>query len=179
VAEDGAGGPFGEFYFGFDFRAEPGVVGHFFGGHSLAPMATARRSPDGGGRQVGEGALFGDEGLEQGEEGAAVGGVEALVDFAGEEELGPAAGARPGTSQRNVPTMRVFEVADQKDVEFFAVGELLRCAKRLFPSLRKVGLALLTLFVAWASAGHVLPSYCGGLPAIAQATSSKRARKRL
>jgi hypothetical protein len=37
VAEDAAGGPFGEFDFSFDFGAEPGVLSHFVGGHSLAP----------------------------------------------------------------------------------------------------------------------------------------------
>jgi hypothetical protein len=30
-------GPFCEFDFGFDFGAQPGVGGHFFGGHSLTP----------------------------------------------------------------------------------------------------------------------------------------------
>ena len=35
VAEEAAGGPFGEFDFGFDFGAEPGVVGHFVGGDAL------------------------------------------------------------------------------------------------------------------------------------------------
>ena len=40
VAEKGAGGPFGEFDFGFDFGAEPSVVGHFVGGYALAPMAS-------------------------------------------------------------------------------------------------------------------------------------------
>jgi len=39
VAEDGAGGPFGEFDFGFGFGAEPGVVGHFFGGDAFAKVA--------------------------------------------------------------------------------------------------------------------------------------------
>ena len=41
VAEDGAGGPFGEFDFGFGFGAEPGVVGHFFGGDAFAPVRLA------------------------------------------------------------------------------------------------------------------------------------------
>ena len=37
VAEEAAGGPFGVFDFGFDFGAEPDVVGHFFGGDAFAP----------------------------------------------------------------------------------------------------------------------------------------------
>src|SRR5579859_1725808 len=37
-------GLFGEFGFGFDFAAEPGVVGHLVGGHAFAPVATARQS---------------------------------------------------------------------------------------------------------------------------------------
>ena len=36
---------------------------------------------------VGEGTFFGGERFKQGEEGAAVGGVQALMDFAGEQEL--------------------------------------------------------------------------------------------
>jgi hypothetical protein len=39
VAEEVALGPFGEFYFGFDFGAEPDVVGHFVGGDAFAPVA--------------------------------------------------------------------------------------------------------------------------------------------
>jgi len=68
VAEEAAGGPFGEFDFGFDFRAEPGVVGHFVGGDALAPLATARRSATTWrsatrGRQVGEWTFFGGDPL--------------------------------------------------------------------------------------------------------------------
>jgi hypothetical protein len=40
------------------------------------------------------------------------------VDFGGEEEFGPAAGARPGTSRRDVPT---FKLADEEEFEAFAV----------------------------------------------------------
>jgi hypothetical protein len=32
LTEQAAGGPFGEFDFGFDFGAEPAAVGHFVGG---------------------------------------------------------------------------------------------------------------------------------------------------
>ena len=107
VAEEAAVGPFREFDFGFDFGAEPGVVGHFVGGDAFAPMARLCR------REVGEGALFGGEGLEEFEQGAAVGGVEALMGFADEEESGSAAGARPLTAQHDVlhgvPTRRHWE----------------------------------------------------------------------
>jgi hypothetical protein len=53
VAEEVAGGPFGEFDFGFDFGAEPNVVGHFFGGDAFAEVTGF------GGREIGEGAFFG------------------------------------------------------------------------------------------------------------------------
>ena len=46
VAEEAAGGPFGEFDFGFDFGTEPGEVGHFVGGDALAPVTTTRWSAD-------------------------------------------------------------------------------------------------------------------------------------
>ena len=36
VAEDAAGGDFGEFDFGFDFGTQPVVVGHFVGSHAFA-----------------------------------------------------------------------------------------------------------------------------------------------
>jgi hypothetical protein len=51
-------------------------------------------------------------------------GLEALVDFAGEEKFGPAAGTRPGTSQRDLPTTAtsiVVEVADEEEFEGLAV----------------------------------------------------------
>ena len=38
MAEEAAGGPFGEFDFGFDFGAEPGVVGHFVGRYALTAV---------------------------------------------------------------------------------------------------------------------------------------------
>jgi hypothetical protein len=52
----------------FGFGTEPGVVGHFFGGHAFAPVTGF------GCGQVGEGAFGGSQGLEEFEEGAAVGG---------------------------------------------------------------------------------------------------------
>jgi len=39
VAAEAGGSPFGEFDFGFDFGAEPNVVGHFFGGDAFAKVA--------------------------------------------------------------------------------------------------------------------------------------------
>jgi hypothetical protein len=38
VAEDMACSPLGKFDFGFDFGAEPGVVGHFIGSTALAEV---------------------------------------------------------------------------------------------------------------------------------------------
>ncbi len=37
VAQDAAGGPFGEFDFGNDFGFEPDVIFHVLGGHALRP----------------------------------------------------------------------------------------------------------------------------------------------
>ena len=125
VAEDAGGGDFGEFDFGFDFRTQPCVVGYFVGGDSVTPVATwqsrsrrrtltpgpspvGRARGTGGaatrvGREVGEGAVVDGEGLQEFEQCAAVGGVEALVDFADEEEFG------------------LFELADQEELKAFAV----------------------------------------------------------
>jgi hypothetical protein len=80
VSQDLAGSPLGELYLGFDFGAQPNVVGHFVGDDAFTPAGLAA----GHRREVGEGAFVGGEGLEEFEEGAAVGGVEALVDFGGE-----------------------------------------------------------------------------------------------
>ena len=78
-------GPFGAFDFGFGFGAKPGVVGHFVSGNAFAPVGlTASRR-----RQVGERAFVGDQWLQDFEQGAAVGGVQALVDFAGNMSLRP------------------------------------------------------------------------------------------
>ena len=42
MAEEAAGGSFDVFDFGFDFGAEPGVVGHFVRGDAFTPMTTWR-----------------------------------------------------------------------------------------------------------------------------------------
>ncbi len=97
VAEDGAGGPFGEFDFGDCFGAEPYIVRHLFGGDAFPPMALF------GGGQVCEWATVGAQGSQRFEEHCAVGGIEALVNFAGEQEFS------------------FFEVADQDELETFAV----------------------------------------------------------
>lgn len=97
MAEERGGGPFGEFDFDDSFGAEPYIVCHFFWGDSLSPMALF------GAGEVYEWAAVGAQGCQRFEERCAVGGVQALVDFAGEQEFS------------------FFEVADQDEFEAFAV----------------------------------------------------------
>jgi len=78
VSQDLARSPLSELYLGLDFRTQPNIVGHFFGSDAFAPMAGF------GCREVGEGPFGGGQGLQKFQECEAVGGVEALVDFAGE-----------------------------------------------------------------------------------------------
>jgi len=57
VAQDAAGGPFGEFDFGNDFGFEPDVMFHVFGGGALGPGG---RPPVGPSRPGGRTRLSGD-----------------------------------------------------------------------------------------------------------------------
>jgi hypothetical protein len=63
VAEEGGGGPLGEFYFGDDFGAEPDVVSHFFGGDAFGPGG---RPPFGVAPAVMVGRGWRSEGLRRG-----------------------------------------------------------------------------------------------------------------
>jgi len=83
MAEDAAGGPFGEFDFGNDFGYEPDIIFHVLGGNAFTPMGLAA----GHRWEICERAFGVGQRFEKGVKFAADGRVQARADFAGEEEF--------------------------------------------------------------------------------------------